>query len=110
MPYTDPIKQKEAQHRSYLKHKKETIKRAMGRHNLRKKWFRDEILSKLSCSRCPESDPVCLDFHHRDPKTKDYNVAQLARGFPKERILAEVAKCDVLCANCHRKEHGWIYN
>lgn len=60
--------------------------------------------AKQACSRCPESHPACLDFHHRDPETKSF---ALSRGHEHSRaaILAEIAKCDVLCANCHRKEH-----
>lgn len=59
-----------------------------------------------SCSRCNESTPCCLDFHHRDPEVKIAEVAIMARrGFSVLNILVEIEKCDVLCANCHRKEH-----
>lgn len=56
------------------------------------------------CVRCEESHPACLDFHHRDPSTKDADIATIRR-FGVKRLLAEIAKCDVLCANCHRKHH-----
>ncbi len=57
------------------------------------------------CSRCEESDLACLDFHHRDGgETKEGHIGYIRR-FSIERILAEIAKCDVLCANCHRKHH-----
>ena len=57
----------------------------------------------LSCSKCGESDPRCLDFHHRDPTTKSSDVATAIRRFGKVKFKEEVEKCDVLCANCHRK-------
>ncbi len=59
------------------------------------------------CKDCGEHDPACLDFHHRDPSDKEGNLANLIRrrGFGKMRLLREIAKCDVLCANCHRKVH-----
>jgi hypothetical protein len=58
------------------------------------------------CERCGESAPECLHFHHRDPNEKEIDLAELSRwGWKKERILAEVAKCDVLCGNCHMKHH-----
>lgn len=68
-------------------------------------WF-NEIKSKLKCSRCPETHQSTFDFHHKDPSTKLETVSNLvARGKSREIILAEIAKCEVLCANCHRKLH-----
>lgn len=45
-----------------------------------------------------------LEFHHRDAATKDFDVGDFDGSF--ERLLAEVAKCDLLCANCHRTRHA----
>lgn len=79
----------------------------LGRVNERKRKRRLLIRSmKLKCMRCPESDPSCLDFHHRDPSEKETTVAAiLRRNWSDDRIMAEIAKCDVLCSNCHRKLH-----
>lgn len=59
-------------------------------------------LKSGGCIECGESDPVCLDFHHKDPKTKKYLVSQMTMR-TRVRILEEAAKCIILCANCHRK-------
>lgn len=68
-------------------------------------WFA-EYKTTLKCVKCGESHPACLDFHHRDPATKRYTVAKMAlNGCSIETIREEIEKCDVLCANCHRKEH-----
>lgn len=56
------------------------------------------------CIVCGEKDPACLDFHHRDPSQKEGHIGEFRR-FGKQRLLDEIAKCDVLCANCHRKHH-----
>lgn len=56
----------------------------------------------LKCSICNESDPRCLDFHHRDKTTKLFNVGHYYTR-SKANILKEIAKCDILCSNCHRK-------
>lgn len=70
------------------------------------KWFSD-YKKTLKCERCPENHPACLDFHHRDPKTKLFKVGGAApSGMPQAKVMAEIAKCAVLCANCHRKEHS----
>lgn len=58
------------------------------------------------CMRCGESDPACLDFHHRRDVEKEMNVSKLiSYGHARERLLEEIEKCEILCANCHRKEH-----
>jgi len=56
------------------------------------------------CMRCGEKDPMCLDFHHRDPKLKVDSVATMS-GRSREVVQAELDKCDILCANCHVKLH-----
>jgi hypothetical protein len=68
-------------------------------------WW-SEVKATKSCARCGESDPDCLQFHHIDPTTKEFTVSNaVAHAWSRERILAEVAKCEVLCANCHLKHH-----
>jgi hypothetical protein len=42
-----------------------------------------------------------MDFDHRDPSTKVRAVTRMING-SIERMLAEAAKCDIVCANCHR--------
>lgn len=59
----------------------------------------------LGCCRCDETDPRCLDFHHRDKKTKSFTIGLHPWSHSWSRTLAEIAKCDCLCSNCHRK-HG----
>jgi len=65
------------------------------------------MLVKLAagrCSRClhvPEV-PEELHFHHRVKSEKVANVADLvSRGASQSKIMAEMAKCDIICANCH---------
>ena len=50
--------------------------------------------------------PACLQFHHRDRAEKSFSVANMAlKATSKKRLLDEIAKCDVLCVNCHAKFH-----
>ena len=56
------------------------------------------------CIICDESDPVVLEFDHRDGNDKIDSVSNLIRNSSWDRIAAELAKCDVLCANCHRRK------
>lgn len=57
------------------------------------------------CVKCGEADPLVLDFHHRDPETKLFGIKDNLTT-TLERLSAEVAKCDVLCSNCHRKREA----
>ncbi len=60
---------------------------------------------------CGEEHPSALQFHHRDPSTKLFNITTKHLGSPKlypwDTVIApELDKCDLLCANCHFKEHA----
>lgn len=59
------------------------------------------------CVKCGYNEHhVCLDFHHLDSEDKDDNVARLVNSASSiKRIDKEIAKCIILCANCHRLEH-----
>ena len=58
------------------------------------------------CLRCGFDDYKALGYHHRDPTTKSFNLADATRlGYGKKRILIEIEKCDLICANCHSIEH-----
>lgn len=58
------------------------------------------------CEDCGYNEPFpeVYDFHHIDPKTKDYDVFKTVKIFSK--IKDELDKCILLCANCHRKRHS----
>jgi hypothetical protein len=46
---------------------------------------------------------MVMDLDHRDPMLKEIQPAVMAiRGWGLKRAMEEVAKCDVVCANCHR--------
>lgn len=66
-----------------------------------------------ACEQCGFDDhPAALQFHHRDPAVKRFTVTTNAMGsskkYPWEMILEEIAKCDLLCANCHfALESAW---
>ena len=59
------------------------------------------------CLRCGYNTcAAALHFHHRDPTAKTHNVAILMHkqngSWP--RLEREIAKCDILCANCHAEQ------
>ena len=57
------------------------------------------------CQRCKISDPRVLDFHHKKGEDKLFTIASFRRAVSFDRVKAEVLKCEIVCANCHRILH-----
>jgi len=56
------------------------------------------------CIDCGENDPIVLDYDHRPNTTKKNNISSMIqKGNSWELVQKEISKCDVRCANCHRK-------
>ena len=61
-------------------------------------------LSAHPCLDCGESDPVVLDFDHADRGRKTASIADMLKARRSwSGIELEIAKCEVRCANCHRR-------
>jgi hypothetical protein len=55
------------------------------------------------CSRCGYNKcTAALEFHHRNKNEKSFDI-NLARTRSWDKIQAELDKCDMVCANCHRE-------
>lgn len=73
---------------------------------------REQLKQYLRNNPCPcgQKDIEVLEFDHRDRTTKITEVSKLVGG-SDEKLWAEIAKCDVLCAYCHikktRRQMGW---
>lgn len=70
-----------------------------------------QYLSDKQCIDCGNPDPLVLDFDHQDGKQKERGIAEMLRKNCWEKILKEIAKCEIRCSNCHRiktaKELGY---
>jgi hypothetical protein len=53
------------------------------------------------CMDCGERDPLVLEFDHQGDKL--FNISKGLRDRSWQSVLDEIAKCDVVCANCHRR-------
>jgi hypothetical protein len=69
-------------------------------------------LAERFCVDCGEADPCVLDFDHVYPGTKRDTIHALVhRALSWTALLAEIERCQVRCANCHRRrtaaQFGW---
>lgn len=96
----------------YKKNKAAYLKKASIRNGVVRKEttkFVWEYLKTHGCVDCPETDPIVLEFDHVRG-TKRREVGRLTQ-FSLKAVQEEIAKCEVRCANCHRrktaKQLGW---
>jgi len=71
---------------------------------------------KLAHGQCCDCGLLCVvdnwfvfDWDHRDPSQKLFTIGDKKHSVSTEKLLAEIAKCDLVCANCHRyRTHGQL--
>lgn len=92
------------------RHLKQVQERKREARNAAREYVWD-YLAAHPCIECGEADPRVLEFHHRHGKDKAVSE-MVTDGYPTATIQGEIDKCDVLCANCHRRktmdERGWF--
>jgi hypothetical protein len=71
-----------------------------------------EIIEEVKsggCAICDEKEPCCLDFHHLDATQKAFNISDaVSMATSPQKLNAEISKCILVCANCHRKIHAGL--
>ena len=105
---SDPEARKAYTRWHYEQNKAAYKKRAVAGRAKAKAQVRGWLLAYLlehPCIDCGEADPVVLEFDHREGERKLFNIGEsIRRSYGLARVQAEVAKCDVRCANCHRRK------
>jgi hypothetical protein len=88
----------------YRKNRAAYVARASNHHRKLREILRGA--KSKPCADCGQCYPYyVMDFDHREGEKKVSNVADLNfhRRTSFRKLLAEIAKCDVVCANCHRE-------
>lgn len=106
MPYKNKEDQKIAARRFYMANKNITKKRAVSFNKFARKRDRayvDAYLKEHPCLDCGESDIIVLEFDHvRGKKSSPISTA-IRHCWSIEKLQKEIEKCEVRCANCHRR-------
>ena len=68
--------------------------------------FIRSIKRELGCADCGINEPLVLQFDHRDPDSKKGTIGKKFAAWGPKTIREEIAKCDVVCANCHIMRHS----
>ena len=63
----------------------------------------DRYKLRKGCGKCdaPVTDPRVLEFHHRDPQDKSFDISRGIKAWAWKTVKQEIAKCDLLCYWCH---------
>ena len=97
----------------YVANRPDYIRRAVAQVQERREENRREIIRYLTthpCVDCGHTNSVVLEFDHRDPADKLMNVGTMMVSRRWPRVRAEIEKCDVRCANCHRRRTARQFN
>lgn len=68
-----------------------------------------DLLKRSCCTDCGESDPIVLEFDHVRGEKYLCVSKMVADGYALARIEDEIAKCDIVCANCHRRRTARVF-
>lgn len=78
---------------------------------LEKRKFLLTYLNNNPCVDCGEPDPIVLEFDHVDPETKLSTISKMiSDNVSLEKIKEEIRKCEIRCANCHRRRTAQQFN
>jgi 5-methylcytosine-specific restriction endonuclease McrA len=110
----DPEAFKERQRLAFQRNKPARYKsrtKMRNKYKIRNRDYTAEFLSRHPCVDCGESDPIVLEFDHvRGDKKYDVSFI-VVQGMSIAKLEEEIAKCEVVCANCHRRRtarrQGW---
>lgn len=100
-------------YKNFSVEQKKEIRKAGQDKRIRNRQYLWDFVKRNPCVDCGEKDPVVLELDHIRDKSNDVSVLS-AQAVSIERLQEELDKCEVRCANCHRrktaKQFNWYRN
>jgi len=96
-----------AQNKKYLNLSNKKRKEKAAKQRKTRREYEDRIknityqLKLKGCTYCPEHNILCIEFHHVDKKERKFK-----RCYKIDTLIKEIEKCEIVCANCHKKRYG----
>lgn len=101
MPYKEPSKQRQYARDHYRKNKTKYLESNNNRRKILKSVV-NEIKQNTPCTDCNIQYPYyVMDFDHLSDK--ENLITYFVRNNNKTGLMKEIAKCDIVCSNCHRQ-------
>ena len=105
MSYRSIKKRRETRRTWYANSKNARVKSSSRQRKMRsdKRAFLHEC-KNVPCMDCDiKYPPYVMDFDHRNPKDKIFNLASaIDNNVSWINLKIEISKCDIVCSNCHR--------
>lgn len=100
------MSKKDSQRKWYLANKArhiDNVKKRSQESRLANRDFMFDYLLSHPCVDCGESDPIVLEFDHIAPESKEFCLSSSV-DYSLQKLIEEIKKCEVRCANCHRRK------
>jgi transposase-like protein len=101
------LERKRAWDRDYYQRHRMERRAAVRERKMKFSEYFQQLKAKMKCLHCDENHPAVLQFHHRDPAQKEFNISDFVthQSGGIRKLQKEIEKCDIVCANCHLKLH-----
>jgi hypothetical protein len=106
LAHRDSELEKSKQREQWTKSHKEVHRASQTKYKHAQRDLINDLKKTGTCIYCGVADWRVLDFHHIDPSQKKINLNMAwKQNIGRQAILDEIAKCELVCANCHRILH-----
>jgi hypothetical protein len=112
LSYDKSKEREKAYHYAYVERNRDRIREMSSKRYLIARTNRKQRIVDCLGGKCEicgyQKCLASLEFHHKDPKTKEFCISEAFRRgmYDEDVIIEEARKCLLLCSNCHKELHA----